>query len=49
MYKVEYLYEGHWKVAIEIGGRAVAESEFHRLASRYLVRMSGPDIVGYYF
>ena len=49
MYKVEYLYERSWKVAIEIGSRAIAESEFHRLAKRYIVRMSGPNIIGYYF
>ncbi len=49
MYKVEYLFEGKWEIAIEIGSKTIAIHEFNRLSPRYLTRISGPDYVSYHF
>ncbi len=43
MYRVEYLFEGQWKTAIEIGSAAIATAEMNRLSRQYITRMHNPD------
>lgn len=40
MFKVEYLSDGHWKVAIEIASFSIAYAEAKRLAYCHIVRMN---------
>lgn len=48
MYTVEYLYQGKWQVALEIGSIMIAKSELIRLSQQYITRMQSPDGV-YHF